>query len=164
MTCILSADADLLPLPLGEVLAARPSACATAAALAPDAISCLGAFGRRPPERVVRSSLPAAENLRTTGLMHCSNQSSITLSASASRPVNGRGRYHRERIRANLDLDRLRARALAAFVVIERARACGRPQAAALPAGIGIVDASIDDILRKHAHRIGYTQRDEPRI
>jgi muconolactone delta-isomerase len=48
--------------------------------------------------------------------------------------------------------------------VIERARACGRPQAAALPAGIGIVDAPIDDILRNMPIGLGHTQRDEPRI
>jgi hypothetical protein len=34
--------------------------------------SPMALFGRRTPERVARSSLPASENLHKNGLMHCS--------------------------------------------------------------------------------------------
>jgi hypothetical protein len=37
----------------------------------------LALFGRRLPERVVRSSLPASENLHRTGLMQCSKTGSL---------------------------------------------------------------------------------------
>ena len=36
----------------------------------PTRFRALALFGRRPPERVVRSSLPATEKLHTCGLMH----------------------------------------------------------------------------------------------
>src|SRR5437016_3891814 len=54
-------------IPIAE-LAARP----TEAYL--PRFRALALFGRRPPERVVRSSFPAAENLHTTGLMHRSKK------------------------------------------------------------------------------------------
>ena len=55
----------------------------------PTRFRALALFGRRPPQRVVRSSLPAAENLHTSGLVHRSNlrDYSITSSASASSEV-----------------------------------------------------------------------------
>jgi len=37
-------------------------------------LRALALFRRRPPERVVRSSVPASKNLHTSGLMHCSKQ------------------------------------------------------------------------------------------
>jgi hypothetical protein len=40
----------------------------------PTRFRALALFGRRSPERVVRSSLPAAENLHITGLMHRSKR------------------------------------------------------------------------------------------
>ena len=54
-------------IPIAE-LAARP----TEAYL--PRFRALALFGRRPPERVVRSSLPASENLHNSGLMQCSKQ------------------------------------------------------------------------------------------
>jgi len=49
--------------PLHRIMTAR-TACGTAGALPADAIfRPLALFGRRPPEHVVRSSLPASENL-----------------------------------------------------------------------------------------------------
>src|SRR5947208_7185259 len=43
----------------------------------------LALFGRRSPERVVRSSLPASENLHKTGLMHRSKQYLYSITSSA---------------------------------------------------------------------------------
>src|SRR6266545_8018495 len=60
----------------------------------------------------------------------------------------------RQRIRPHLELHELRPLALAdAFVVERRAVAGGGPDAAALPAGVRIVDAAIEG-LRIEAHRI----------
>jgi len=41
----------------------------------PTRFRALALFGRRPAQRVVRSSLPASENLHKTGLMHRSKTS-----------------------------------------------------------------------------------------
>src|SRR5271166_2572908 len=43
----------------------------------PTRFRALALFSRRSSEREVRSSLPAAENLHTTGLMHCSKFASL---------------------------------------------------------------------------------------
>jgi hypothetical protein len=40
----------------------------------PPRFRALALFGRRLPERVVGIVVPASENLRTNGLMHCSKQ------------------------------------------------------------------------------------------
>src|SRR5262249_738015 len=65
----------------------------------------------------------------------------------------------RQRIRPQLELHHLAGRALAAFDVIGRAPRIGRPQAFALPAAIGIIDAAIEP-LGVEAHRIRHPQRD----
>src|SRR4029077_19687089 len=44
----------------------------------------LALFGRRPPERGVRSSFPASENLHKTGLMHCIKKHPHSITSSAS--------------------------------------------------------------------------------
>src|SRR5262245_30274870 len=49
----------------------------------------------------------------------------------------------RQRIRPDLELHHLRQRALAALEMERRALAVGRPDAAALPARVRIVDASV---------------------
>src|SRR5271165_3633518 len=49
----------------------------------PTRFRALALFGRRPPERVARSSLPASENLHTTGLMQCSKQHLYSITSSA---------------------------------------------------------------------------------
>src|ERR1700754_1968207 len=66
----------------------------------------------------------------------------------------------RQRSGPHLDLDRLRVRLLASFVVEEGAGAGGGPQSLAFPAGVRIVDASID-VLGEHAHGVGDAQVDE---
>src|SRR4030095_6900719 len=60
----------------------------------------------------------------------------------------------RERIGAKLDFDRLRPVPLAALPVVHRPSAVSRPQGFPLPAGLRVVDASID-VLGEEAHRIG---------
>src|ERR1700722_16942708 len=65
-----------------------------------------------------------------------------------------------ERIGAKLELHYLGQGSLAALVVERRPVAIGGPQAAALPAGIGIVDAAIE-ALGEEAHGIGDAQLDE---
>src|SRR6188768_936646 len=65
----------------------------------------------------------------------------------------------RQRIRAVLELDRDRQASLPAFAQPRRAVAARGPQAAALPSGLRIVDASVQP-LRVEAHRIGNTQHD----
>ena len=77
-----------VPRPNLHSLFAAPLSCGTAFPLPPDAISCLGAL-RRSPEHVVRSSLPAAENLhnsRREQMQQCVGRAdySITWSARAS--------------------------------------------------------------------------------
>src|SRR5438132_12223666 len=63
-------------------------------------------------------------------------------------------RLPRERIGAHLEFHDLGGRAFAAFHVEGRAVASVRPDAAALPASIGIVDAAVKS-LGPEAHRIG---------
>ena len=53
-----------------------------------------------------------------------------------------------------------RQRSFAALHMERRAAAERRPQSAALPAGIGIVDAAVE-ALGVEAHRIGHAQDDE---
>src|ERR1700730_4472270 len=61
------------------ILVLRPTAVTSGAPLwrrppthyLPTRFRALALFSRRSPERVVRSSLPAAENLHITGLMRC---------------------------------------------------------------------------------------------
>src|SRR5262245_66552353 len=58
-------------------------------------------------------------------------------------PYNAVPSSPRQRIRPDLELHHLRQRALAALDVERRALAVGRPDAAALPARVRIVDASV---------------------
>src|SRR5262249_3216295 len=58
-----------------------------------------------------------------------------------------------QRVRADLELVDLRRGALAGFAMERRAVAVGRPQRAALPAGIRVVDATVDP-LGEEAERI----------
>src|SRR5262249_48765374 len=94
---------------------------------------------------------------RTTGGYSHTSSARANAAAPPIDPSAGK------RVGSELDFDRLRAWTLAAFIVIERACASGGPQAAALPAGISIVDTSVH-VLRKHAHRIGHAQRDESAV
>src|SRR5580692_2877801 len=66
----------------------------------------------------------------------------------------------RQRIRAHLEVHDLRRVLLAAFQVERRAVAGVRPDAAAFPAGIRIVDPAIE-ALRPEAHRIGHDHVDQ---
>src|SRR5258708_31912618 len=52
----------------------------------------------------------------------------------------------RERVRPHLEVEHQRRRALAAFVQPRRAVAARGPNAAAFPAGIGIVDAAVEPL------------------
>src|SRR5206468_5493875 len=75
-------------------------------------------------------------------------------------PSVGAGSLARERVRTQLELHDLARRPLAAFHVEGCARTDGRPQAAPLPAGIRVVDASVHP-LRVEAERVRYPQIDE---
>src|SRR3954470_5433150 len=66
----------------------------------------------------------------------------------------------RERIRSELEFHHLRQSTHAAFEMERRAVAGGRPDAPALPASIGIVDAAVHALGEK-AHRVWHTQLDE---
>src|SRR5262245_45021423 len=66
----------------------------------------------------------------------------------------------RQRVGAELEFQHLAGLPLAAFDMIRRAAGVGRPDPAALPATIGIVNAPIEP-LGMEAHRIGHAQRDE---
>src|SRR5262245_59752736 len=65
----------------------------------------------------------------------------------------------RERIGPDLEVDGEQLGALAAFAQPRRAVAAGAPQAAALPAAVGIVDAPVEP-LGIEAERIRHAQRD----
>src|SRR5258707_4484199 len=65
-----------------------------------------------------------------------------------------------ERIGAKLEAYGARTILLAAFEMEHGALAIGGPQALAVPAGIGIIDAAID-VYREEAHRIGHGDADE---
>src|SRR5215831_10930822 len=60
----------------------------------------------------------------------------------------------RQRVRTDLELDDLRQRSLAGFAMERSPITVGRPQAAAFPAAIRIVDAAVDP-LGEEAERIG---------
>src|SRR5579871_6611654 len=60
----------------------------------------------------------------------------------------------RKRIGTELELDDLRQRALAGLAMERRAVAVRRPQGAALPAGVRVIDAAVDP-LGEEAERIG---------
>src|SRR5262245_54237818 len=64
----------------------------------------------------------------------------------------------RQRVRTNLEVHGERLAPLAAFAQPRGAVAAGAPQSAALPAGIGIVDAAVES-LRVPPHRIRHAQR-----
>src|SRR5262245_25482150 len=68
-------------------------------------------------------------------------------------------RLLRERIGPHLELHNLRPLAFAAFVMERRAVAGGRPNAAALPAGVRVVDAAVHG-LGIETHRIGHDEID----
>jgi hypothetical protein len=51
--------------------------------MAAPTLRALALFGRRPQQHVVRSSSPAAENLRTSGLMQCSKRCNYSITSSA---------------------------------------------------------------------------------
>src|ERR1043166_3930536 len=68
----------------------------------------------------------------------------------------------RQRVRPDLQVVDLRAVRRAALVVEHGARPRHRPQAFALPAGLGIVDAAVSE-LAEEAGRIGDTQVDDLR-
>src|SRR5262245_14509219 len=63
----------------------------------------------------------------------------------------------RQRIRTNLEVHGERLAPLAAFAQPRGAVAAGAPQSAALPAGIGIVDAAVESF-GVPTHRIGHAQ------
>src|SRR6266508_672701 len=65
----------------------------------------------------------------------------------------------RQRIGTNLEVHGHGRAALAAFPEPRRPVAAGRPQAAALPAGVRIVDASVE-ALGVEAHRVRHPQQD----
>src|ERR1700732_3064683 len=64
-----------------------------------------------------------------------------------------------QRIRPKLEMHHYGGAALAALFEPGRPVAAGRPQSAALPAGIGIIDAPVEP-LGVEAHRIRHAQRD----
>src|SRR5262249_25952754 len=68
-------------------------------------------------------------------------------------------RSARQRIRPHLDVYSARLGALAAFLQPRCAVAVRAPQAAALPAGIRVIDAPVQ-ALGKEAQRVGYAQHD----
>ena len=68
-----------------------------------------------------------------------------------------------KRIRAELNVDDHWRAALAAFLEPRRAIAGGRPEAAAFPAGVRIVDAAVEP-LGVETHWIGNADHDHPPI
>src|SRR5665213_1760414 len=105
---------------------------------------------------------------RSPASAHCATRSPpthrrSTRPASTRRPKSRRKviappiRSVGERVGAELEVDDQRLAALAAFLEPRRAVAAGGPQAAALPAGIGIVDAAVE-ALGVEAQRIGHPQ------
>src|SRR5882672_7342776 len=74
-------------------------------------------------------------------------------------PYNAVHHLPRQRIRPDLELHHLRQRTLAALEVERRALAVGRPDAAAFPAGVGIVDATVH-ALGIEAERVGHAHVD----
>src|SRR5262245_64062171 len=108
----------------------------------------------RRPSRLRRREAPAErrERLKGDGTRHehfspAPNKTPPEISGGASRserPGGSRPASMRQRIGAKLEVHGDRLAALAALAQPRRAVAARRPQAAALPAGIGIVDASVE--------------------
>src|SRR5262249_9952888 len=115
----------------------------------------------RKPRRVValvpEPSSQHAHWQRWSGLLRVDP---LMILASQKRFCSASAPSPREWIRAELEFHHLRQRAPAALGVERRAVAIGRPQSPPLPAGIGVVDASVE-AFGEEAHRIRHAELDE---